>query len=162
MLASHSFSPCLAKGMVSACKTIPFAHQNVTFRNAPHNTLYNNHFYIPSQPHGTRSAPSALIQQRGVPLFMEARPFRGSYSPFFIAYTFRFNPHGDYNRPHAASRSGHITPVSLYFAFEEAGILIKSSCAFFTLATSQSKSNTVPFTGMVILMAFPRFPLMFI
>lgn len=63
---------------------------------------------------------------------------------------------------HAASRSGHIIPFSLYFAFKEAGILIKSSCAFFTLATSQSKSNTVPFTGMVILMAFPRFPLMFI
>lgn len=47
----------------------------------------------------TASARSTTLIQKGArPLFMEARPFSEFYSPFFIAYTLRFNPHGDYNR----------------------------------------------------------------
>lgn len=114
-------------------------------------------------PRANPPPPPRAYSQGACLLFMEARPFSGFYSPFFIVYTFRFKPHGDDNKSLCGiPQQSNISPISLYFAFEEAGILIKSSCAFFTLATSQSKSNIVPFTGMVILMAFPRFPLMFI
>lgn len=53
----------------------------------------------PFYTHSIRPLNHAHTAKGRAPLFMEARPFSEFYSPFFIAYTLRFNPHGDYNRP---------------------------------------------------------------